>query len=519
MGRAVFTGEDRVHKTVTLAVTCVGFFMVLLDASIVTVALPTIQSDLSASLSGLQWVIDAYTLTFAVLLLTYGTLGDKYGRKKIFSVGLVLFTVGSLLCGIAPNLALLNAGRAIQGIGGAALAPASLSLLAAAFPDSRERTRAISLWAAISGVALAAGPIVGGALIVGFGWRAVFFVNLPIGMGCLAFGTKALRESTNPTAGRFDLPGQLTSIAGLTALTYAFIEGNTKGWSSPVIVGCFAAAAGLLTAFIAVERRSAAPMLPMGFFRDRVFTAASTITFLAGFALLSSVFFVSQFFQEVQGNSAIGSGVRTLPTTTAIFLLAPLAGKLAADRGFRLPIALGGLLAGAGMLALIGVHADTGYGRIWWALALIGGGFGLMLSPLSAAVLSAVSPQRSGLASSTLNVSRQVGAVIGVALLGALVQARIATHVASELAATALPDAVKHTAAGTISKAGAAAKPPAIGLPGVAPDRLHTIVADSFANAIHGAFLTNGVLLLTAAALAALFLHKPTVAIDPPPGQ
>ncbi|HEX6779131.1 MAG TPA: DHA2 family efflux MFS transporter permease subunit, partial [Ktedonobacterales bacterium] len=307
--------QDRGRKLTTLAVTCIGLFMVLLDMTIVNVALPTIQSDLNASLSGLQWVVDAYTLPFAALLLTAGTLGDRYGRKRVFLVGLVGFTLGSALCGLAPNLGLLIAGRVLQGAGGAALSPGSLSLLAAAFPDNRERTQAIGIWAGISGLALAAGPLIGGLLIQVSSWPAIFFVNLPIGAVALIFGWRILAESRNPDARRVDVPGQALVIAGLGALTYALIEGESDGWTSPLILSLLAGAAVLLVAFFIVEARVREPLLPLQLFKNAVFSTANAAATLLGFALIGTVFFMSQYFQSVQGYSALGSGLRTLPAT------------------------------------------------------------------------------------------------------------------------------------------------------------------------------------------------------------
>src|SRR5579871_6191138 len=304
--------QDRGRKLATLAVTCIGLFMVLLDMTIVNVALPTIQSDLKTSLADLQWVVDAYTLPFAALLLTAGTLGDRYGRKRMFLVGLVVFTLGSALCGFAPSLQWLIAGRILQGAGGAALSPGSLSLLAAAFPDNRERTQAIGIWAGISGLALAAGPLAGGLLIQISSWPAIFFVNLPIGVLAFIFGWRILAESRNPEARRLDLPGQVLVIGGLAALTYALIEGEAKGWTSPLILSLFIGAGVFLLAFLAVEARAREPLLPLQLFKSVTFSAANAAAVLLGFALLGTAFFISQYFQSVQGASALGSGLRTL---------------------------------------------------------------------------------------------------------------------------------------------------------------------------------------------------------------
>jgi DHA2 family methylenomycin A resistance protein-like MFS transporter len=295
----------RAGKVITLIVTCLGFFMVLLDTSIVNVALPTIQADLHAHLSDLQWVVDAYTLPFAALLLTAGTLGDRYGRKRFLLVELVLFLLGSTLCGFAKSFDWFLIGRVVQGVGGAALSPGSLSVLVAAFPEPSERTQAIGIWSGISGLALAAGPLVGGLLIQFFSWPAIFFVNLPVGLVALALGWSRLSESRNPAAQRIDLPGQVLVIAGLTCLITALIEGSSQGWISPLILSLFTGSAMFLAAFLLIEARVREPLIPLRLFANRVFSVANVAGLIAGFALLGTVFFVSQYFQAVQGYTAL----------------------------------------------------------------------------------------------------------------------------------------------------------------------------------------------------------------------
>jgi DHA2 family methylenomycin A resistance protein-like MFS transporter len=509
-GDAMFA-ENRASKLGTLAVTCIGFFMVLLDASIVTVALPTIQRDLQARLSDLQWVVDAYTLPFAVLLLTAGTLGDRFGRKRMFLVGLVIFTVGSALCGFAPTLGWLIAGRVLQGAGGAALSPGSLSVLAAAFPIPRERTQAIGIWSGISGVALAAGPLLGGLLIQVSGWQAIFFVNLPIGVIALALGWRVLAESRNPTANRLDLPGQVLAIGGLAALTYALIEGQADGWGSPLILALFAAAGVLLLAFVVVEARVREPLLPLGLFKSIVFSTANMAALIVGFALLGTVFFTAQFFQEVQGYTALQSGERTLPTTAGIFIMAPLAGRITARFGPRLPVAVGAALAGVALLLLTRLTPTTGYGELWWNFGMFGIGIGLTLSPITSAVLAAVPPVRAGLASSMVNTSRQIGSVLGIAVLGALVQNQEAGNLAHNLVNLHVPAQLSGSIANSIATAGANAGAGQLQLAGRLPitgAELHGIVGQSFADALHPSFVTSAVLLLCASAIATLLLGR-----------
>jgi EmrB/QacA subfamily drug resistance transporter len=503
--------ENRARKLGTLAVTCIGLFMVLLDASIVTVALPTIQRDLHAQLSDLQWVVDAYTLPFAVLLLTAGTLGDRFGRKRVFLVGLVVFTLGSALCGLAPTLGWLIAGRVLQGAGGAALSPGSLSVLAAAFTVPRERTQVIGIWSGVSGIALAAGPLVGGLLIQVSSWQAIFFVNLPIGVVGLLLGLRVLAESRNPAANRLDLPGQALAIAGLAALTYALIEGQSDGWGSALIVGLFAAAAILLIAFLFVEARVREPLLPLGLFKSVIFSTANVAALVVGFALLGTVFFIAQFFQEVQGYTALQSGERTLPTTIGIFIVAPLAGRITARFGPRLPVALGGVLSGTALLLLTRLTPTTGYGDIWWNFAMFGIGIGLMLSPITSAVLAATPPTRAGLASSMVNTSRQIGSVLGIAVLGALVENQEASNLASRLAAQHVPAPLSSSIANGIATAGANAGAALLHAPGRLPfatSVLRELIGQSFTEALHPSFETSSIALLAVALLAVALLGR-----------
>ncbi len=501
--------QDRGRKLATLAVTCIGLFMVLLDMTIVNVALPTIQADLNTSLSDLQWVVDAYTLPFAALLLTAGTLGDRYGRKRVFLAGLIGFTLGSALCGLAPNLGLLIVGRVLQGTGGAALSPGSLSLLAAAFPDNRERTQAIGIWAGISCLALAAGPLIGGLLIQVSSWPAIFFVNLPIGVVAFFSSWRILAESRNPQARRVDVPGQALVIAGLGTLTYALIEGESQGWTSPLILSLFAGAAILLVAFLVAEARVREPLLPLQLFKSVTFSAANTAAVLVGFALLGTVFFISQYFQSVQGYSALGSGLRTLPSTIGTFLAAPLAGQLAARFSPRVPITLGGLLAGAALLLITQVDPTTNYASIWWKLSMFGVGIGLMISPLTAAVLSATPPNRAGLGSSMVNTSRQIGSVFGIALLGALVEHQFSGNLVTSLTGLGVPSQVSGQIADAITSAGAqAGRVQLSGRLPISPGTLHLTIAQSFTDALHVSFATAGIALLAAALLCAILLRR-----------
>ena len=500
------------HQRATLIVTCVGTFMTLLDVSIVNTALPSIQRGLHESFSQLQWVIDAYSLAFAVLLLSAGALADRHGRKRLFQAGMAVFALGSLLCGLSTSAAELEAARVLQGIGGAALAPASLALLGTAFADPRQRTRAVATWAGISALGLGIGPTVGGLLVTDAGWRWVFFVNVPIGIVCLIFGVKALAESANPAARHLDLPGQLTSVGWMAALTYGFVERGSYGWGAAQVWVPLTVAALVLLLFLLAEARSREPMLPLGLFKVRLFSATAGVTFLLGFVLISVPFFTVQFFQDVQHLSALQAGLRMLAFSLMFTLVSPLAGRLSGRFGFRVPITLGGLISGAGLLLLTGLGADDSYLEVFWKLMAVGIGFGLMLSPLSTAALNAVSRDRAGLASSVANTTRQTGNVIGIALLGALVQTRAVAAASASL--RSLPAPVAGPLAGLLGHGGPQAPLPATLPAGYSAARLHQIAASAYIDGIHGSYAVGGIVLLAAAAVTAV-AFRPAPAAAP----
>ncbi|TXS49421.1 MFS transporter [Streptomyces sp. OR43] len=437
-------------RAVLLTVTCLGQFMVLLDNTIVGAALPDMQDRLHTQLTGLQWIVDAYVLLVAMLLMSGGVFADRFGRKRVYLTGVVVFTVASVVCSLAPSVGWLVAGRVLQGVGAAALSPASLALLVAACPGPQERVRAIGLWAGFSGLGLAVGPVAGGVLTDVFGWPAIFLVNLPVGVVLVLVGLRSLAETRNPSAPAIDVPGTALSVLGVGALTYGLIEGGARGWAAPVILGSFTAGVLLLAAFVAVEARRSAPMLPLRLFRQRLFTVSNTVMVVVGFALMGSSFFFSQFFVYVQGTSILRAGLQTLPMSLGMVILSPYAGRLAARYGFRIVVTAGLALAGLGLVALGAVHADTGYGNVWWRLGVVGIGFALTLSPLTGAAIQAVSPHEGGLASGISSTTRQIGAVLGVAVLGAVVRTRQSGGASFE---SGLNDAF--LAAGTVTLAAA----------------------------------------------------------------
>ncbi|MDF2744044.1 MAG: transporter, partial [Actinomycetia bacterium] len=385
---------DRHRQLLTLGACCFGLFMVMLDNTVVNVALPSIQRELGAEVSGLALVLDAYILVFASLLLTAGSLGDRYGRRRVFRTGLVVFTASSALCGLAPSLPALVGGRALQAVGAAALLPSSLAILTAAFPDPRERVQAIGLWSGVSAMALAAGPVVGGLLTDALGWRWVFYVNLPVGVAAFVVAGRVVAESRDPGARRLDLPGLLLGSLGLAGVTLGLIESNQRGWGSPEILGLLAAGVALLAAFGVAEGRRRQPMLSLRLFRDRAFSSANAVVLLAGFALLGFVFFNTLYFQAVQGWSPLQAGLRSLPNTLAVVVSAPLAGRLASRYGYRVPVGAGLLLAAAALWALTGIEVGTPYAQLWWKLAMLGAGLGLSISPATAAGVAAMRMRR-----------------------------------------------------------------------------------------------------------------------------
>ncbi|HEY0752709.1 MAG TPA: MFS transporter [Ktedonobacteraceae bacterium] len=494
----------RTNRVITLVVTCLGAFMILLDTSIVTLALPAIQAAFHTSLADLQWTVDAYTLPFAVLMLTAGTLGDRFGRKSVFVIGLVLFMLGSALCGFAPGLGWLLFGRVVQGVGAAALSTTSLSILVVAFPEPRARAQAIGLFSGVSGIALAVGPLVGGLLVQLGNWPAIFFVNLPLGLIALVCTWVGLAESRNPRAQHFDLPGQVLVIIGLSCLVMALIEGSSAGWTSPLILGLFAGALIFLVAFVLVEQRVREPLLPLQLFGTPVFSAGNIIALIFGFATLGPIFFLAQYFQQVQGNTVLEAGVRTFPISMGAFLTAPLAGVIAGRIGSRLPTVVGGLLCGSAVLLLMTLQPDSSYASVWWILGLMGIGFGFMLSPVTTAIFSVTPADRAGLGSSVLNTSRQVGGTLGIAVLGAYVVQQFASNIPTQLIQRGVPASLSTAIANRVAAAGAAASQalPAGHLP-LPTAVLHQAISAAFVDALHGSFLISGIAVFAATLLAA----------------
>jgi EmrB/QacA subfamily drug resistance transporter len=409
----------RTRTAWTFAITSVALFMVALDNLVVTTALPVIRADLGASLSELEWMVNAYTLTFAVLLLTGAALGDRFGRRRMFVIGLGIFTAGSAAAALAPSSDVLILARAIQGVGGAIVTPLSLTILSAAVPPER-RAVALGAWGGIAGLAIAIGPVVGGAIAEGVSWQWIFWLNVPIGIVAVVLSALRLNESYGPD-GRLDLPGLGLVSAGLFGLVWGVIHGNEKGWSDPQIVAALAVGAALMVAFLVWESRTAHPMLPLRFFRSRAFSAANLVSFLMYFGVFGSVFLLVQFFQVVQGLSPFQSGLRTLPWTAMPAIVAPIAGVLAGRIGGR-PLLVAGMAALAGGLAWVAAVTTptVEYAVLVPGFVLAGVGMGLFFAPIANVVLSAVQPVEEGQASGATNTIREIGGVFGVAVLASV---------------------------------------------------------------------------------------------------
>ncbi|MEP6599489.1 MAG: DHA2 family efflux MFS transporter permease subunit [Actinomycetota bacterium] len=403
----------------TFAITSVALFMVTLDNLVVTTAIPVIRQDLGASLESLEWTVNAYTLTFAVLLLTGAALGDRFGRRRLFSLGVGVFTAGSVAAALAPSIELLNLARAVQGLGGAIVMPLTLTILSAAVPADK-RGLALGAWGGISGLAVALGPVVGGAIVQGISWQWIFWLNVPIGVVLVPLGLSRLAESHGP-AGKLDLLGLGLSSAGLFGIVWGLVRGNAQGWASAEILGALTAGVVLLAAFVTWELRADNPMLPMRFFRNATFTLANAASMFMFFGMFGSVFLLSQFFQTVQGYSPLGSGLRILPWTIAPMFVAPLAGALSDKIGGKTLIGVGLSLQAAG-LAWIGLISTptTPYAEFVGPFVLAGVGMGLFFAPVANVVLSAVRPAEEGQASGANNAIRELGGVFGVAVLASV---------------------------------------------------------------------------------------------------
>src|SRR6184192_1881407 len=408
------------HPRVLVAV-CIGYFMAVLDSTVVNVALPDMARSLGTGIAGMQWVVDGYALMFASLLLTAGALGDRLGNRGTFVAGLALFTLASLLCGIAPNLGTLVAFRALQGVGAAVQVPASLALLRHAYHDPSERAQAIGIWAAATGLAVAAGPVVGGVLTHAWTWRSVFLVNLPVGALGVLLTLRHVPPVPRHEDGELDLTAQLLGIVALGGLTFGLIQGGVWGWSSAPVILALLLAIGAGVLFYLGERSAEHPMLPPALFRDPTFSAANAVGAILSFGFYGELFLMSLFFQQVQHRSPLAAGLALLPQTAVISLMNFVSGQITARRGARLPMVLGLAIGGAGLLGLAFVGARASLVSVVGPMLAVGVGASLAMPAMTHAAIDHTPKERAGIGSAVLNASRQVGGVVGIALLGALI--------------------------------------------------------------------------------------------------
>ena len=419
MKARIFADENR--KWWTLGALAFALFMIMLDNTVVNVALPSIQRDLGIGLSQLEWTVNAYALTFAVFMLTGGKLADFFGRKRIFLLGLVLFTLSSLLCGLASSGEMLIGARTAQGVGAALMLPATLSIISATFPPEL-RGMAIGIWAGVSAMALAIGPLIGGLITEHIDWSWIFIVNVPIGVLGLAVGWFVIRESRDTSADqRLDFPGLITSGVGLFALTFALIEANSYGWTDPVIIGLFALSAVALVAFVLLEMHQRSPMLDLSLFRSSTFAGSNVVALLVTLSMFGVFFFMSIYMQNILGYSATKTGAAFLPMTLLIILIAPIAGRSSDRIGSRALMTAGMLCLTASLVIFSRLGLDSTFWDILPGLIVGGFGMGLVMTPMTAAALGSVPVEKSGVGSGVLNTFRQVGGALGIAVMGAIV--------------------------------------------------------------------------------------------------
>jgi EmrB/QacA subfamily drug resistance transporter len=499
--------SDHNRRWWTLGAMCFALFMIMLDNTAVNVALPSIQRDFDASLSALEWTVNAYTLTFAVLLVTGGRLGDIFGRRRMFLFGVVVFAVASATIGFSPSDGWLVGWRAVQGIGAAFMMPATLSIITNAFPPE-ERGKAIGTWAGVSAIALAVGPLLGGWLTEDVSWRAIFFINLPVAVGAVAVTLFAAHESRDETVDRsVDIPGIAAMTVALTALVFALVEGNSWGWGSAGILGLLALSVVALAGFVAIERRASAPIVDFEAMRSKQFLGANIVAFMVSFGMLAMFFFLALYMQNILGFSPLEAGVRFLPATVVIIFAGPIAGRLA-DRFGPRPLMVTGLLITAVSLAWQSrVEVDTSYGFLVGAFVLMGLGIGLVMSPMSMAAMNAVDRSKAGVASGTLSMFRMVGGTFGVAALGALVAA-VGRHDLEQ----SLPQLPSGARDALVDGLGSGA-----GVQGAAPGVV-SATQSAFVDAL-GTGLTISAIALAVAAVAAWFLispGRPAAAPQPP---
>jgi EmrB/QacA subfamily drug resistance transporter len=494
----LITDENR--KWWTLGAMCFALFMIMLDNTIVNVALPSIQKDLGASISGLEWTINGYTLSFAVLLATGGRLGDIFGRRLMFLVGVVVFALSSATAGFAPDELSLVISRVVQGVGAALMMPGTLSIITDAFP-AHERGKAMGTWAGVSALALAVGPVLGGFLTEHVSWRAIFYVNIPVAIGAVIATLFAVRESRDTSVGRdVDYAGVGVLTVGLTALVLALVEGNSWGWGSTEIIALLVLAALALPAFVWVENRVKAPMVQFDLLRDRNFLAAVCVAMIISFGMLGVFFFLALYMQDILGYSPLEAGVRFLPSTLMIVGVAPVAGRLSDRYGPRWLIAIGLTIVAASLFSFSRIAVDSTYLDLLPGFMLLGIGIAMTMSPMTSAAMNAVPVQKAGLASGVLSMFRMVGGSLGVAVTGAIFQGLVTSKLDSLLSGSGVTAAQRDAVSEQLG-GGSVAKVP--GLSAEQAKEVTTAGGEAFVYALGHAMTVSAFVALLGAAIGA----------------
>lgn len=496
--RHLITDDNR--KWWTLGAMCFALFMIMLDNTVVNVALPSIQQDLGASISGLEWTINGYTLSFAVLLATGGRLGDIFGRRLMFLVGVVIFALSSATAGLAPDQTALVISRVVQGVGAALMMPGTLSIITDAFP-AHERGKAMGTWAGVSALALAVGPVLGGFLTEHVSWRAIFYINIPVAIGAVIATLFAVRESRDTSVGReVDYAGVAVLTAGLTALVLALVEGNAWGWGSPQVIALLVGAAVALPAFVFVENRVKAPMVQFDLLSDRNFLASVMVALIITFAMMGVFFFLALYMQDILHYSPLEAGVRFLPSTLMIVGVAPVAGRLSDRYGPRWLIAGGLTIVAASLFSFSRIQVDSSYLDLLPGFMLLGIGVAMTMSPMTSAAMNAVPVQKAGIASGVLSMFRMVGGSLGIAVTGAIFQGLVSSKLGSLLGGTGVSAAQQQSISDQLGGGGVPR------VPGLNASQAQEVVAagnEAFVYAVSHAMTVSGFVALAGALIGA----------------
>jgi len=495
----------------TLAVLCLSLLMTVLDTTVVNVALPTLSRELHANSSGLEWIVDSYTLLFAGLLLLGGAIGDRYGRDLTLPAGLVVFGAGSVAAAVSSSAAELIAARAVMGTGAALVMPATLSILSGVFSNPAERAKAIGIWSAVSGLGIAIGPTLGGLLLEHFAWTSIFLINLPVIAIALIAGRNLIPASRAPRPPRLDLPGAALSVAGLGVLTYTLIEAPDNGWTSSTTIAIGAVSLILLAAFALVQLRSTEPMVDLRLFGNRWFAGACAGIMALFFALTAATFLLTQVYQFVLGLSPLQAGLRALPPALMVAVVSPLGARLAQKTGPRTPIAAGLALASAGLILYASAAASSGYLHYMLAMSVIGVGIGLAMAPATQSIMSALPPAKAGVGSAINDTTRNLGSVLGIAVIGSIVTSAYKTALGPARIAAAVPQAARQSVGAATQIAHRLQQP--LG------HELATVAHDAFVHAADRGVLVPAGITIAGAIVAARTLPGPAPAAEPAPAQ